>query len=233
MYTYLIIVFFSGLIPFVCSFDSRVRYYKSWPAIFPAILTTAMLFIVWDIYFTAWGFWGFNEEYLTGLHMSNLPAEKVLFFICIPYACLFIHEVLRYFNINFFKNHCRWVSYILIFICFFIGLVHIDKPYTGLVFVLLGMLIFGIEIWGRPVYMGRFYTTYIFSLFPFCIMNGLLTNGIGQISVHPVVWYNNYAILGVRLMGIPVEDFFYLMLLLLSNVTILEFLRKNHHVKEK
>jgi lycopene cyclase domain-containing protein len=185
-----------------------------------------MLFIVWDIYFTSSGFWGFNEEYLIGLQMSNLPIEEVLFFISIPYACMFIHEVLRYFNINFFKHHSRWLSYLLIFTCFFVGLVQIDKPYTGLVFILLGVLIFGIEVWGRPKYMGHFYTTYMVSLVPFFIVNGLLTNGIEKISVHPVVWYNQYAIIGVRIIGIPIEDFFYSMLLLLSNITIFENLQR-------
>ena len=74
--------------------------------------------------------------------------------------------------------------------------------------------------------MASFYTMYIISFIPFLIVNGILTNGLVGISPEPIVWYNNAEILSVRIMGIPVEDAVYSMLLLLSNVTVYEFLRR-------
>jgi len=50
-------------------------------------------------------------------------------------------------------------------------------------------------------------------------VNGILTgSGIEQ----PVVWYNNAETIGIRLSTIPIEDFFYAMLMILLSITIAE-----------
>jgi len=78
----------------------------------------------------------------------------------------------------------------------------------------------------RSGYLGYFFQAYAISLIPFLIVNGVLTNGIARISSEPVVWYNNAENLSLRIIGIPVEDFFYSMLLLLLNVTVYEYLKR-------
>ncbi|MFW5709998.1 MAG: lycopene cyclase domain-containing protein, partial [Bacteroidota bacterium] len=59
-------------------------------------------------------------------------------------------------------------------------------------------------------------------LFPFLVVNGLLT---GSWIQQEVVWYNNQENLGIRLFTIPVEDFVYGMELILLNVFIYEKLK--------
>ena len=92
---YLYLNIFTILFPLLLSFDRKVTFYKNWPYLWPAIILNAALFIIWDELFTQAGIWGFNEEYLVGIYLFNLPLEEVLFFITVPYACVFIYECLN------------------------------------------------------------------------------------------------------------------------------------------
>ena len=73
-------------------------------------------------------------------------------------------------------------------------------------------------------YHTNFWISYFFHLIPFLIVNGILTDGNFDFnfSTDPVVWYNNDENLFIRFITIPIEDFFYSMLLLLMNVTFYE-----------
>lgn len=56
---------------------------------------TLTFFIIWDIVFTEKGIWGFNESYLLGYFLWDLPVEEWMFFVSIPYACVFSYFVFR------------------------------------------------------------------------------------------------------------------------------------------
>ena len=94
-YTYFIILAAAFIGPFALSFDKKVAFYKKWKYLFRAILFPALFYIVWDIFFTAKGIWSFNEDYITGFKIYNLPVEEVLFFFVVPYCCVFIYECMR------------------------------------------------------------------------------------------------------------------------------------------
>src|SRR5699024_1341451 len=93
-YTYLAINFFTIIIPLAWSFHPRYNFYKTWKSFIPAVLITGFCFLLWDSWFTSMGVWGFNPEYITGLNIFNMPVEEVLFFLCIPYACVFTFHCL-------------------------------------------------------------------------------------------------------------------------------------------
>jgi len=227
MATYLLINFFTVLIPLALSFENRIRYYSRWKALFPAIFVTALVFIAWDICFTRWGIWGFNPAYLLNIHVSVLPLEEVLFFICIPFACLFIYELVCYFDRDqILQSAVKPLTYGFIVFLLVTALLNPARTYTLVTFMALGVYFF-IHAFMMPVrYMAHFYLMYFISVIPFLLVNGLLTNGLPAVDPGPVVWYNPAEILGLRLIGIPLEDFFYSMLLLLINVSLYETFKK-------
>ena len=93
LYFWVITLSFIG--PFLLSFDKKIAFYKNWRFLLPSILLVALFFICWDEWFTKIGIWGFTPKYLQGIYAGHLPLEEILFFIVIPYNCLFVHEVLK------------------------------------------------------------------------------------------------------------------------------------------
>ncbi|MDN3584633.1 lycopene cyclase domain-containing protein [Mucilaginibacter flavus] len=217
-YTYLLIDFFSVLVPLLFSFHPKLKFYKSWPAFFPAVIITGLIFIGWDMYFTHLKIWGFNPVYLTKIFIGNLPIEELLFFLCIPYACVFTYQSL---NLGIKKNLSKTVELLLtislITVSAILAIVFHNRSYTTFAFAFLALLLVTSRFICRVSWLPGFYFTYLILLLPFLIVNGILT-GTGLNA--PVVWYNPDQMLNLRILTIPVEDVFYGMDLILLNVLI-------------
>lgn len=223
-YLYLALDVLTILFPLLFSFYSKANFSKKWKYLWLAILIPGIVFIVWDEWFTQLGVWGFNERYLSGLYLGSLPLEEILFFICIPYACVFTYEALNYLiKKDYLASSQKVISTIIIFICISIGIFNADKWYTSITFLSLGAYLFILQFVLRVNFLGRFYFSYLFTVIPFFIVNGILT---GSWIEEPVVWYSHDENLGIRIGTIPVEDAFYGMLLIVMNVSILEWLQE-------
>lgn len=221
MPVYLYLIIFTTFFPLVLSFDKRVRFVQYWPAFFMAMLPVATFFLVWDYFFTAWGVWGFNEEYLIGIHLANMPIEEMLFFVVVPFACIFIYECFRYYiPKDYLKPAAPYFSAVLAIALPIIALFHIEALYTSVTFLLAAALLVLAQFVFKVKWMGWFYLAYFVSLVPFLIVNGILTS-------LPVVWYNNAHNLGIRLYTIPIEDTMYSLLLLLMNVWLYEGIKNS------
>nr|WP_221229860.1 lycopene cyclase domain-containing protein [Mucilaginibacter phyllosphaerae] len=209
--------------PVVLSFDKRVAFAKTWKFIWPGMAITGLLFLFWDVLFTIYGVWSFNDRYIIGLKFIGLPLEEILFFLTVPFACIFIYACLNYY-VNWQPNNdvSRSISGLLALASAFILLDNFDKLYTAVTFALLAVILLLLLFVFKAQWLGRFYMAYLVSLIPFYLVNGLLT-GI------PVVLYNNHQNLGLRAGTIPFEDHFYSMALLLMNIGFFEYFknRKN------
>jgi lycopene cyclase domain-containing protein len=219
-FSYLLINFLTILFPIILSFDKRVAFFKSWKFIFPGLLITGLLFLFWDYLFTIYGVWSFNPEYIIGFHILNLPLEEILFFITVPFACVFVYECLNYYVRNdLLKQFSKGISYILIVFSISMVFLFYDRVYSLITFGLLAVVLIITEFIVKSTIMSRFYLAYFVSLIPFYIVNGLLTS-------IPIVMYNDAENVAFRVGTIPLEDHFYSLSMLLINILFFEYFRK-------
>lgn len=223
-FSYLLINFLTIFFPIVLSFDKRVAFYKNWGFVFPGLLITGLLFLFWDYLFTIYGVWSFNPEYIIGFNILNLPIEEILFFITVPFACIFVYECLNYYvKPDLLKRFASPISYLLIAFSVFMLVLFYDRVYTLITFGLLAAVLIITEFVIKSAIMSRFYLAYFVSLIPFYLVNGLLTS-------IPIVMYNDAENMAFRVGTIPFEDHFYSLSMLLINILLFESFRKRGRI---
>jgi lycopene cyclase domain-containing protein len=221
-YLYLIIDLCCIIPTLLFSFHSKIQFHKVWKSFFLANGIVSSFFILWDILYTHLGVWWFNNTYTLGYHFFGLPLEEILFFICIPYSCVFTYYVIKTRLTVHQNRFTKQISFLLILTLGLIAIIYWQKIYTSVTFVLLAMLLIYLTINNKKyAFLNHFYLTYLFILIPFFISNGILT---GAFTKHSIVNYNDIYDLGIRLYTIPLEDVFYGMLLVLLNVFLFEIL---------
>ncbi|SRX55552.1 lycopene cyclase domain-containing protein [Aequorivita sp. CIP111184] len=226
---YLLLDLVSLSVPFLFSFHPKLKFYKLWKYFIPATFIMMAFFIPWDIIFTQNGFWGFNEKYLSGLKFANLPLEEWLFFICIPYACLFTIYAFKNLLPQFsFSNKTTAIIYFSLQTVLIATLLYFyDRWYTAINFgyaIVLMALIFNYK---REI-LNTFLPVFFILLVPFFIVNGFLT---GSWIHEEVVWYNNAENLGIRIGTVPIEDSIYALSMLLTVYVLMEKFREKYSSK--
>ena len=206
-YTYILILFFTVIICFIASFDKRIRFDHYFGSFLLAAVIVAIPFIAWDIWFTAHGVWWFDTKYTIGLVIAGLPLEEWLFFICIPFSCIFTYYCIdKFFNLNWLQGFNNIIVFITVIVCSLIGLLHHDKIYTLVTAIAtVGTVIF-LHFIARVDWIGKASLVFTILMLGFFPVNGVLT-GTGIES--PIVNYNSDDFLGIRLLTIPIEDAVY------------------------
>lgn len=223
-FTYLLIDFFTVIVPLLFSFHPKIQFNKQWLKFFLANVVVTLLFIAWDAYFTSKGVWSFNDRYVTGITFLNLPLEEILFFICIPFACVFTyHALTRFYSLGWSNKNETWFCIALSIALLTLGIIHNDRMYTSWTFISTALLCLALKFVFRSEWLSKAFTVYAVLLIPFFIVNGILT---GTGLEEPVVLYNNNENLGIRIATIPVEDIFYGLELILLNIFLLELQQK-------
>lgn len=224
MSLYLLLNILTISLPLLLSFDRKVHFYTYWRYFFPAMIISLVVFIGWDVVFTALGIWGFNERYHGDTVFLGLPLEEYLFFITVPYASIFTIYVMEAYFPRFRLRDLQVLILSLVLIAFLIivAVVHINRAYTAVNFFFSALLIAWVAFTQRKL-LTQFFFSYLLILIPFGLVNGVLT---GSFIEEQVVWYNDLENLGIRLGTIPFEDIFYGMSLILLNYYLLEIFRK-------
>ena len=225
MSTYLQILTFSIALPLLFSFHPKINFHLKWKYFFISNLLVGIPFLIWDYIFTKKGVWGFSSEHISGLKIANLPIEEIMFFILIPYCFIFTYEVFNKLEININERKVKKITLILGILILVIGILTTPYLYTCVTFISLSLILISISQ-SKQVFLGRFYISFvIITCIPFMIVNGLLT-GIAEDSLQlATVIYNDDERYFNRILTIPIEDFFYSMLLLLTNTWVYELIK--------
>jgi len=193
-------------LPFALSFDRKVAFYRKWTAYLGSILIVSTIYIVWDILVTERGDWWFNKAYAGDPVLFGLPLGEVLFFVTVPYACLFIYEVVRaYFGERVAEPTAliRVGAVVVAAVLAGLAVVFRRQDYTLLALASSAALLVLAAVFDpRMLTSSHTWLFFLLSYVPFLVANGILTS-------LPIVEYNPHAIWGVRVYSIPLEDFFY------------------------
>jgi lycopene cyclase domain-containing protein len=203
--------------------NPRVAFYRNFRALAIAILIVSSVYVGWDIVVTAWGEWSFNQRYVSGVKIVNLPLEEILFFITVPYSCLFIYEaILTTSKKAVFKMPLEAVVTAIVMLATG-SMFYSSQGYTSkalgscAIFLLVALRV------DRPLLESRQYWLWMgICLVPFLIVNTVLT-------ALPVVQYNPSAIWGSRFITIPLEDFFYNYSMLSFYLLVYRLAKRHRH----
>jgi lycopene cyclase domain-containing protein len=236
-YAYLLVDLFCLSGPFFLSFHKSVAFYKNFKPLFVGLLAMFAIYLPWDILFTHWGIWNFNSTYTLTTRWFLLPVEEWLFFIAVPFACVFTFECVRYFKKSAPSKRFTTISGTTIVLisaclCVYSGVKELWYTFSATL-LCSALLLFHIQ--RRSEFLGYFLFAWFILLIPFFISNGILTGlhfyeydliNTSKVEItEAIVRYNNQFNLGIRIWSVPIEDFFYGLAMILLVLTPYEHFR--------
>ncbi|WP_286735461.1 MULTISPECIES: lycopene cyclase domain-containing protein [Sphingobacterium] len=206
-YTYSLILFFTVIICFVASFDKRLRFDREFVPFLKAAALVAVFFIAWDVWFTSRGVWWFDTRYTLGLVIAGLPLEEWLFFIFIPFSCIFTYFCIdKFFRLQSLSAFNNIVVFVSVIICAVVALRYADRIYTVVTATVTIVTLVLFHFAFRIQWITQASVVFTLLMLGFLPVNGILT-GTGLES--PIVNYNPMEFMGIRVLTIPVEDAVY------------------------
>lgn len=189
--------------PLGLSFDRKVHYFRYWKYAIAASLLSAIPFIAWDVAANE-VFWWFNPQYTLPPRVLGLPLEEWMFFLTVPFACIFVWEVLNAYWSS--KNIEAKTTYIILISGLFLAglLSFANNLYytTTASLVLAAILFFDHKSSVRMMEKSHTYILLSIVTMLMLIFNGYLTS-------RPVVLYDPAYQLDFRIFTIPLEDFLF------------------------
>lgn len=189
---------------------------RRWRAVGAAVLVGALPFVTWDA-LVAGRHWWFNDRYVLGPRIAGLPFEEVLFFVSVPFACLFTWQSVFAPGADAGDAQRRW-PYEMLWLAAPLGvaLLAAGREYTGATLLALAAVA-GLD---------RALETALLTRAAFLRFLGVVTVLMmvcnGYLTWRPVVLYDPRYQLDVRVGSIPIEDFGYGIALVMLVVIVFE-----------
>jgi len=208
--------------PLVFSFERRMRFYSKIKPLLISLLVVGIFFVGWDVFATHRGHWAFNPSYVHEMRFWGLPVEELLFFLTVPYSCIFVFNSISYFfeDSKLFTLRKR-LSLGLGVLITFSAFSFFSREYTFLAVLSVGLTVLFVSLVNLELFCSKTYWTYVgLTLVLFAIFNYVLTS-------LPVVQYSSNAITGFRVITIPIEDFLFNFSMLTNYLTVYLWASKN------
>lgn len=189
-------VFFFGIV--LNWFDYRNAV---WKELLVPLVMMALIFIAWDILFTALGVWRFNPAYIQGVSIINLPWAEVCWFFIIPFCSLFVYQIVKIRWSNPWGS-ARTLQFVLLVVLFGMYLLNMDRIYSATSLSMTISMI-GLSLIVNWKGFGLFIASFLLLLIPMGLFNGMLT---GLLTKEALVQYNSAEFGGIRILSFPIED---------------------------
>ncbi len=223
-YIYIIILALIFIVPLSLSFGKKIGFYKKWRYMIPSLIITAIAFIMWEQRFVEISIWQYNPKYIVGVFIKGVPLEQCLFFIAIPFLAFFLYETIKFFLADFEKNNIGVVTNLVLVVLFAFMAYHYNlRTYTFVTFLFLSVYL-GYTTFRNQYkkHYTHFYLTFLIIILPYIIIAKTLAS-------LPLIVYNNTQVSGIGFISLPIENFGFLFLLILMNMTIYEYLKEKKY----
>lgn len=204
-YTYYVFNLFVFIPVLLIDVLKKVGVWRQWKQLGLAYLIVSLPFVLWDVWAAQSGHWLFSERYITSFRLAHLPIEEILFFVTVPYAMMFVWEVIKIHVVQRTVLRAKLIKNVLILLagaCVIFAVVYVERAYTRSAFLVAGLTCIAVALWTKLYADLRFWYFQAALMVAFLLSNTFLT-------ALPVILYSSSAIIGFRVGTIPLEDFFF------------------------
>jgi len=222
--TYLLLLLIYLIVPVFLSFQKKVRFAFQLRYLFPATIFTGAIFLMMSWRFTEFGIWTFNDDYLTGINLLKVPLELWLSVFIIPFSAAYIYEWLK-IRFEQFEKANIFLAISLVLLIVFIALAYLYRRalFSFFIFFLTAIYL-GYTLFRNRYkkHLTKFYLAYLIMLIPFMVVSFIM-------NLLPVITFDATHVMPVAILGVPIERFVYIYLMMLINFTIYEYISERQY----
>ena len=103
-YEYFLVLGLTLIVPLLKSFNKELNFFQSKKRFLFSMIIPFLIFVLIDIIAVKRNLWFFNDNFTVGFKIFNLPVEEILFFVVIPFSCLFLWETVKFLSKKWSKQ---------------------------------------------------------------------------------------------------------------------------------